>query len=230
MNAMKTKTAKARILRVTIEHKQDESPDTSCLGEYQSNYSDGEYYLDRETGELKLNGETVAEVWTIYGRNEHRYITDFQHDPNSPWAHVDDKGVNEAYLNCRYRLNRAHENKRGNLFAKYKVKGWETAATRREKIRVLDIVYCCEDAYRLERLQRGDWYYVGIIAKAEVTLANDVTQTIRSGGLWGIESDCEDYHKQVEKEQLSELREQLEAIGFGPRAISYAFKNIERKI
>jgi hypothetical protein len=230
---MKTQTArltKPKILRVWIEKRPDESPDTSHLGEYQRHIPNG-YYIDRETGNLHYDADTVvAEVWTNYGRNEYQYISGFQHSASSAakeWAHVDTKGVNQAYLNCRYRMNRAHENKKGNLFAKYKVDGWETAVTREQKIRVLNIVYCCEDAYRLETLQRGDWCYLGIIAKAEIQVKGDVVQVIHSGGLWGVESDSGNYLEEVAKEQLEELGEQLEAMGIGERAIKHEFKNVK---
>ena len=52
-------------------------------------------------------------------------------------------------------------------------------------------------------------------------------QEITSGGLWGIESDSDKaYLGEIETEQLSELREQLRAVGFGTRAITTAFKTL----
>jgi hypothetical protein len=52
-------------------------------------------------------------------------------------------------------------------------------------------------------------------------------QTIRSGGLWGIESDAGDYLDEAGNAQLEGLRSELEALGFGKRALDYAFKNVE---
>ena len=87
-----------------------------------------------------------------------------------------------------------------------------------------------EDYQRMESLNRGDWCCLGIIAKAKVVLAGEVIQTIRSGGLWGIESDSgEDYLGSVEEDELANLRKQLEAVGLGKRAIDYALGNMERK-
>jgi hypothetical protein len=87
-----------------------------------------------------------------------------------------------------------------------------------------------QDYERMERLQRGDWGYLGIRAEAEILIPSgnaSIAQEITSGGLWGIESDGNgDYMKEIESEQLSELREQLHAIGFSKRAISAAFKNV----
>lgn len=72
------------------------------------------------------------------------------------------------------------------------------------------------------------WCYMGVTASAQVQLDGSLTQTIRSGGLWGIESDSdESYFTEVETEQLNELRSQLHAIGFTKRAVSAAFRNVQ---
>jgi hypothetical protein len=79
----------------------------------------------------------------------------------------------------------------------------------------------------MERLQRGDWAYIGVRADAEI-IVDGVTQDISSGGLWGVESDSDRaYLAEIDGEQLSELRAQLRALGFGTRAISTAFRNSE---
>src|ERR1039458_3189262 len=56
-----------------------------------------------------------------------------------------------------------------------------------------------EDYDRMERLNRGDWCYMGIRAEAEIRVPDmqtcnmrnvaSLSQTITSGGLWGVESD-----------------------------------------
>jgi hypothetical protein len=84
-----------------------------------------------------------------------------------------------------------------------------------------------QDWQRMERLNNGDWCFIGVIAKAVVISPNGLTQTLRSGGLWGIESDSDNaYFASVEKEQLDELRAELESFGFGARQITYAFKDV----
>jgi hypothetical protein len=91
--------------------------------------------------------------------------------------------------------------------------------------------YVRQDYERMERLQHGDWGYMGIRADAEILLSSgsaSIVQEITSGGLWGVESDSDaSYLKEIETEQLSELREQLRVLGFGTRAISAAFRNSE---
>ncbi len=90
--------------------------------------------------------------------------------------------------------------------------------------------YVRQDYERMERLQRGDWCYVGIRAEAEILLPSgdaSIVQEITSGGLWGVESDSDKtYLADIDTEQLSELREQLRAVGFSTRAISTAFKDV----
>jgi len=93
--------------------------------------------------------------------------------------------------------------------------------------------YVRYDYERMERLNRGDWCYVGIRAEAEILVPSDgvsLAQEITSGGLWGIESDSdESYFAEVGAEELAELRTQLSGIGFSKRAITTAIKNATRE-
>ena len=79
----------------------------------------------------------------------------------------------------------------------------------------------------MENYQRAlsygnSWWMFGIQAFADVLVPlgdnsrpNDwMVQTIHSGGLWGIESDSEQsYFKEVEDEQIAELKSQLKILG-----------------
>jgi hypothetical protein len=89
--------------------------------------------------------------------------------------------------------------------------------------------YVRQDYERMERLQHGDWCYIGIRAEAEILVPSgsaSVVQEITSGGLWGVESDSDrEYLAEIEAEELSSLREQLQAVGFSKRAVSAAVKN-----
>jgi hypothetical protein len=83
-----------------------------------------------------------------------------------------------------------------------------------------------QDYLRMEALNNGTWQYVGIIAKAVVVSASGTIQTLRSGGLWGVESDSgKEYLDSVATDELAALRTELESFGFSARAINYAFKN-----
>ena len=71
-----------------------------------------------------------------------------------------------------------------------------------------DPAYIEQDYARYEAYNRGEWQMVGVWAEAEVIINNTV-QKIRSGGLWGIESDAGEYLDEVAQEQLNELRDIL---------------------
>lgn len=87
------------------------------------------------------------------------------------------------------------------------------------------------DYQRMEAYNRGDWGMIGIWAEADVQTHNHgVIQKIRSGGLWGIESDSgAEYLKEVEREQLNELSSELQALTFSKRTINKAFKDVKVK-
>lgn len=87
-----------------------------------------------------------------------------------------------------------------------------------------------QDYQRFESLNAGHWSMIGIYAVAQIVVGN-TCQTIRSGGLYGIESDSgEDYLKQVGDEQLVELAEQLEALCFSKKTVAAAIAKATRSI
>jgi len=94
--------------------------------------------------------------------------------------------------------------------------------------------YSIQDYERAEAFNKGNWYMLGIRADAEVGVSFDGGKSwklddLTSGGLWGIESDSDDaYFKEVEGEQISELRDVLKAYGFDSKQISAAMRKIER--
>ncbi len=72
-----------------------------------------------------------------------------------------------------------------------------------------------QDYERMESYNRGEWWSYGIRAVARVVLTGGVIQHFTSGGIWGVESDSDAaYFREVESEELHELREQLKAAGF----------------
>lgn len=73
--------------------------------------------------------------------------------------------------------------------------------------------YGKQDYKRMLKYISGEICDYGISAEAEVEVCG-VVQRIRSGGLWGIASDCdEEEMMEVEKEQMAELDEILEKLG-----------------
>ena len=77
--------------------------------------------------------------------------------------------------------------------------------------------YGKQDYDRMESLNNGNWYYLGVQVEAEVSYdigqGSKRLERFTSGGLWGIESDCGDYIKEVEQEQLADLKEHLKQFG-----------------
>lgn len=65
---------------------------------------------------------------------------------------------------------------------------------------------------RAAALERGDFDFVGVVAEADVTVEG-VVQQIRSGGLWGIESDSRDLVEEHAREEYADLRKILKTIG-----------------
>ena len=78
--------------------------------------------------------------------------------------------------------------------------------------------YYEQDYERMISYNNQQWCMLGIKAEAEVfvpTGQNGFTiQVIRSGGLWGVESDAgESDLKEIEDEQIEDLKQQLKALG-----------------
>jgi len=74
----------------------------------------------------------------------------------------------------------------------------------------------------MERLNRGDWGFIGIVAEADVKYpiggGNYRIERLTSGGLWGIESDGgKDYIQEIESEQLQDLKEHLKTFNVSIR-------------
>jgi hypothetical protein len=194
-----TKSMK-RIHKVTIKRMVDTDPDTSFLGEY-ANRPTSDYSIDRD------------------------------HDADCPrfWANAT---VDEDY-ECSCRTGRDDRSYQYFNPSWENYKGEPDADIRK---------YVVQDYARMESLNNQQWCYLGIRADASIQLAAPIgvyansgkpvytTQEITSGGLWGIESDSgADYFAEVEQEQLHELRGQLHAIGFSNRAITAAFRSVERE-
>ena len=77
--------------------------------------------------------------------------------------------------------------------------------------------YQRQDRERLAAYRRGEWYMVGVRADAIILIPRGGStwqlQTIRSGGLWGIESDSEpSYFTEVGADEAGELKQQLELL------------------
>lgn len=70
---------------------------------------------------------------------------------------------------------------------------------------------------RMDHFNAGDWEYVGVIAVAHLLIpiggGSFRIMTLESAGLWGIESDCEDYIAEVFEDEKSNLLGELRSLG-----------------
>lgn len=73
-------------------------------------------------------------------------------------------------------------------------------------------LYRKQDRERLAAYNRNEWHMVGVYAEASVHI-NGVKQTLRSGGLYGIESDSGDYLDEIAAEQVEDLKQILGYLG-----------------
>ena len=169
-------------------------------------------YLGHYTDHLKAGEEEYAIDRVRNGdkrRHEYRYFVPAS-DPGSDWDGVSDEAVRRAW-------NALPED----------VRDANPESTRTGRILVLGRYWNQRCYERCEALQRGEWHGVGIRAVAEVDLGSGVVQKIMSGGLWGIESDATEHIKNVSAEELANLKDELESLGFSEEEISEAFSNVE---
>lgn len=213
-----------RIHKVVVKRMVDDSPDTSWLGEY-ANSPTSEFSIDRKHAldcqaqpfnQPTAEGQRILDnandyLQEVEGVEDEAYeILESLRDGDCTCDEGGDMERNEyRYFNPSFN----YVDKHGKL-----VDGNTPDEVRK---------YVRQDYERMEDLNRGGWYFVGVAAEAQIQLTYfGPFQDISSGGLWGIESDSGDYFKEVEAEQLSELRQQLHALGFSQRAISAAFKTV----
>lgn len=209
---------KNHIEKVWIERQIDEQPDTSFLGEYTNKRSD--WVICRHCGEFIA----IAEKPNERAEEIENELSDLEDDTN---CEADSREAKEKIAELKKELTGLelhecpHTNREFNFFQPYA--GGEPEGTEDYQ------KYGKRDFERMESLNNGNWYFIGIIAKAEILTTNGTVQVVSSGGLWGIESDSGNYLDEVGKEKLENLRPELTDLGFGKRAIDKAFQNVEIK-
>lgn len=238
---------KNQILKIVVRHKLDESPDTSHLGEY-SRKSTSRFSIDRAHAEdcATQNPLTADAAKTL--ANARGTVAELQAlEPNSDtkeWEALEDAynlldGLADEVTECdcgeRGDMNRNEYRYFNPSFNYVDKDGNPSDGLTPEDVRK----YTRQDYERMERLNRGDWSYMGILAEAEIGIPqvtrgtkaqpSYLLQSLHSGGLWGVESDSGTYIEETETDQLAELREVLLGFGFSRRAISKAFTNVEHK-
>ena len=244
-----------RILSVTLKRMIDDSPDTSYLGEY-SNRPTSEFSIDRAHSEdcasvlpaVQDAKKTLEHAQQTIGDLHNDVLAQYNGTLANEKLDSEKDALDEAYdavgelidsiddCDCGERGDMSSREYRyfNPSFNYVDKQGKALPENTPEEVRK----YVRQDYERMERLNAGDWCYIGIRAETEVISNTQgtgdkwhgVVQRVTSGGLWGIESDSDrDYLESVERDELANLRDELTALGFSKRAISTAFKNVERK-
>jgi hypothetical protein len=243
------KQPKKRILSVTIKRMVDDSPDTSWLGEY-SNTPANEFAIDRAHAEdcasvrpdVQQAKKTLEHVQQTIGDLHNDVLAQYNGTLANEKLDAEKDALDAAYdavselidsideCDCGFS---GHWNNREyryfNPSFNYVKKAGTPLDLTAEEVRE----YTRQDYERMERLNRGDWCFIGIVAHAEIGLSRPgntyLIELVHSGGLYGLESDAGEYLESVEQDQLADLKQVLKDLGFSSRAISQAFKNVERK-
>lgn len=208
---------KNHIEKVWIERQIDEHSDTSCIGEYTDKKDD--WNICRRCGEFVA----IAEKGNNRQYEIDEEVIELENEDSWNCTHANDVKI-EALQKERnsLELHTCPLYHREYSYFKPYAGGEEEGSDDYQK-------YGKYDFERMEGLNSQDWYFMGIIAKAEILTTSGTMQVIRSGGLWGIESDSGAYLEEVGKDELENLRLELTALGFGKRAIDNAFQNVETK-
>jgi len=245
------KPPRKRILSITIKRMIDESPDTSWLGEY-SNKATSEFSIDRAHSLDCIENDTLQKEKLVRIadaiENDRPICEDHTQQYDCDCSNCQEEKIYTQAMEQVSELAECdcgeHGDQERNQYRYFNPSfnyvgknGHALPDNKAEEVRK----YVRQDYERMESLNAGHWCFIGIQAEAKVsvlTYAKDekpsqypeYAQTITSGGLWGIESDADrPYLESVESDELADLRGQLKALGFSTRAISAAFKNIERE-
>jgi hypothetical protein len=222
-----------RILTVSIVTMHDDNPDTSYLGEYANNPT-SKFSIDRshdsDCPQQTYNKPDVSHLERIHDYlcgqyNKQLKGAEFERGEYADWYDDSSDFINEHIdaVSEECTCGRGSWNHREYQFFNPSSNYVDSNDNLHDDITANEVIkYVAQDYARMEDLGNG-WNYIGIRAEAIINLGqSSIDQTITSGGVWGIESDCD--YSDIKQEELSELRSQLKALGFSTRAISKAFK------
>lgn len=206
---------KNHIEKVWVERQIDERPDTSFLGEYTDKKSD--WVICRHCGEYIAIAEKPNR--RLDEINDEIYFLEQEEETPEILEKIKALNIEEKALDLHECPKSRREYNYFNPYAGGEPEGSENYQK-----------YGKQDFERMESLNNGSWCFMGIIAKAEIRTESGTMQVIRSGGVWGIESDAGEADlDEVGKDELENLRLELSALGFGKRAIDKAYQSIETK-
>lgn len=221
-----------RILSIAIERMDDANRDTSLLGSY-SNQPKGDYSIDREHSlDCPINNRHVVDPVTDKLERIIRYL-DIErlertenYDTHSGTIADTIGDAQDILISAQDTVAECSCGKSGDR-GRNEMRYFNASENYASEPIANIVQYTKQDYARMESLNAGEWGFIGIGAKARVTVG-DICQAVTSGGLWGIESDSDkSYLKEEEQNQLAELRAVLYEMGFSKRAIAAAVKDAD---
>lgn len=231
-----------RILNVTVTQIPDTDGDTSYLGEY-SDRRTNQFSIDRQHSKgCAVVSKDANDAYALLDRAIERLQVQFD-DLSIPYGTPRYQALDEAIdiLNDAREDSTACDCGESGDMSRGEYRYFNPSFNYSEEIAMLEAgkespisadeirKYVAQDYARMEGYNRDQWAFVGVRAEAEINI-NSTIQTIRSAGLWGIESDSDaSYFKEVEGEELHDLRATLTTLGFSKRAISTAFKEVDHQ-
>jgi hypothetical protein len=242
--------SKKRILSVTIKRMADDSPDTSWLGEY-SNTCTSEYSIDRKHSEdcasvrpdIQTAKKTLEHVQQTIGDLHNAVLAQYNGTLANARLDAEKDALDTAYETVGELFDSIDEcdcgehgdMRRGTYryfnpsFNYVDKNGHALKENTAEEVRK----YVRQDYERMESLNSGQWCFLSINAEAKVSIPcgeSSVESTVGLNWCSGYDSDMGQTHlDEIEADHLSELRKELKALGFSTRAISTAFKNVQRE-
>lgn len=224
-----------RILSITCKRLDDTAPDTSYLGEYSYSRT-SEFSIDRrhtvDCASQEYNRDTVNSLERAIS-----HLNSLRDSEGQPMISQHDCNLSDAIdliVDAQDELMECDcdgwgdAGRRGYEYFNPSSNYVDASGNPRDGLTADEVKrYVLSDYQRMEGLRNGDWGYIGVRAEAEIVV-DGISQTVTSGGLWGIESDSDAEHlASVDRDELADLRSILHSLGFSKRAIATAVKNAE---
>ena len=210
----------AKLRSVKIKRIIDYDADTSDLGEYTDD--DDDFNICRHCGEFIIDAERYNRIIDLM---DSEYESAEQEIENEKTWEIFDFAFLAVHNKFADKMHDCpHDSRAYNNFKPYA--GGEEAGTKEY------YEYGLQDFKRMEGLEHGDWHFVGVIAEAvveyETETGNYRLETLTSSGLWGIESDAEDYLEEIEGEELASLKRHCEEFNVDLSKWSELTEDVER--
>lgn len=188
-----------KIQSVKVRIENDDMPDTSHMGDYTDEKT--EWAICKHCGQYIHDVERYNRVVELIEEAQNSIAYETECRPNAALDKIYDLMTiaRQKFEAKEHDCPKSH--REYNYFLPYA--GGETPGTENYK------VYGLQDFKRMESMNNGYWHYVGLIAEVVLEDEKGFTKKLEAS-LWGVESDQPDYHAEVAKDLLAELKGQLD--------------------